>query len=121
MVYAQGGAPLAPSVPLVTDIDTQAQSFFAYKTLSQFLTNLPRTALILGTIAAFLFLLWGAIDYIISGGNQERVKTSKTMITNALTGLAILAATWVIWRLVTYFLGISQNLKGSFNIKLPTP
>ena len=106
---------------LITDIETPVQDFFAYKTLSQFLTNLPRIALVLGAIAAFLFLLWGAIDYIISGGNQERVKTSKTIINTALTGLIILAAAWVIWRLVAYFLGLSHTLKGPFNISLPTP
>lgn len=104
-----------------TNIDAQAQGFFAYQSFDKFLPNLLQIALILGAIAAFAFLIWGGIDYIISGGNQERVKTSKTMIGNALTGLAILAAAWVLWRLTTYFLGLSPTLKGPFDIKLPTP
>jgi hypothetical protein len=106
---------------LSTNIDAQAQDFFAYQSFDKFLPNLLQIALILGAIAAFAFLIWGGIDYIISGGNQERVKTSKTMIGNALAGLAILAAAWVIWRLITYFLGLSPTLKGPFDIKLPTP
>jgi len=106
---------------LSTNIDAQAQGFFAYQSFDKFLPNLLQIALILGAIAAFAFLIWGAIDYIISGGNQERVKTSKTMIGNALAGLAILAAAWVIWRLITYFLGLSSTIKGPFDIKLPTP
>lgn len=104
-----------------TDIETLAKDFFAYQTLDKFIYNLFQIGLVLGAIAAFLFLIWGAIDYIISGGNQERVKTAKTMIGNALAGLAILAAAWVIWRLVAYFLGLSSTLKGPFKINLPTP
>lgn len=105
----------------LTNIDAQAKGFFAYQSFDKFLPNLLQIALILGAIAAFAFLIWGAIDYIISGGNQERVKTSKTMIGNALAGLAILAAVWAIWRLITYFLGLSSTIKGPFDIKLPTP
>lgn len=106
---------------LSTNIDAQAKSFFAYQSFDKFLPNLLQLALILGAVAAFAFLIWGAIDYIISGGNQERVKTAKSMIGNALAGLAILAAVWVIWRLITYFLGLSSTIKGPFDIKLPTP
>ena len=104
-----------------TNIDAQTKGFFAYQSFDKFLPNLLQLALILGAVAAFAFLIWGAIDYIISGGNQERVKTAKTMIGNALAGLAILAAVWVIWRLITYFLGLSPTIKGPFDIKLPTP
>lgn len=106
---------------LSTNIESQAQDFFAYQSFDKFLPNLLQIALILGAIAALLYLLWGGIDYIISGGNQERVKTSKTMIGNALTGLAILAAVWAIWRLITYFLGLSPTIGGPFKINLPSP
>jgi len=116
-----GGSGGGGGGELSTNIDAQAQGFFAYQSFDKFLPNLLQIALILGAIAAFAFLIWGAIDYIISGGNQERVKTSKTMIGNALAGLAILAAAWVIWRLITYFLGLSSTIKGPFDIKLPTP
>ncbi|MBU1322763.1 hypothetical protein KKE48_03090 [Patescibacteria group bacterium] len=116
-----GGGGNGGGGDLSTNIDAQAKSFFAYQSFDKFLPNLLQLALILGAVAAFAFLIWGAIDYIISGGNQERVKTAKTMIGNALAGLAILAAVWVIWRLITYFLGLSPTIKGPFDIKLPTP
>ncbi|MCG2691244.1 hypothetical protein L6272_00290, partial [Microgenomates group bacterium] len=51
---------------LSTNIDAQAQGFFAYQSFDKFLPNLLQLALILGAVAAFAFLIWGAIDYIIS-------------------------------------------------------
>jgi len=104
-----------------TNIDSQVSSFFAFKTLDNFLPNLLQIALILGSIIAFAFLIWGAIDYIMSGGNQERLKTSKAIIGNALTGLAILAAVWIIWRTITYFLGLSNTVSGPIKFNFPKP
>ena len=36
-------------------------------------------------------------------------------------GLVLLAAVWVIWRLVIYFLGITTSVRGPFNLRLPEP
>jgi len=104
-----------------TNIDSQVSDFFAFKTIDNFIPNLLQIALVFGAIIAFAFLIWGGIDYILSGGNQERIKTSKSIISNALAGLAILAAVWVIWRLVTYFLGLSDTLYGPVKFNLPKP
>jgi hypothetical protein len=104
-----------------TNIDSQAQDFFKYKSIDKFFPNLLQIALILGAIAAFVWLIWGAINYIISGGNQERTKTAKSQIGDALAGLAILAAVWVLWRLITYFLGLSGSMRGPFQMNIPAP
>lgn len=106
---------------LTTDIETPSKSFFAYQNFDKFFYNLLQIAIIMGTIAALFFLLWGAIEFITSGGNQERNKSAKNKITEALTGLAILAAVWIIWRVATYFLGLSPSLKGPFKINVPSP
>ncbi|MCX6817057.1 MAG: hypothetical protein NTZ93_04270 [Candidatus Beckwithbacteria bacterium] len=107
----------------LTDIESQINrsGFFKYTSLGQFLKNFFELALILGTIAAFLYLLWGAIDFIIAGGNQERAKTAKNNITGAVMGLALLAAVWVVWRVVIYFLGLSSSLLGPVEFRLPSP
>lgn len=96
-------------------------NFFKFKSIGEFVINLFQIALILGSIAAFLYLIWGGIEYIMSGGNQERTKSAKEKVSSAIAGLAILAAAWVIWRIVIFFLGISPSLTGPFKIKLPQP
>ncbi|MFH0942694.1 MAG: hypothetical protein V1810_00825 [Candidatus Beckwithbacteria bacterium] len=105
----------------LTNIDDQVSDFFAFQSLDNFLPNLLQIALGLGAIVALFFLIWGAIDFIMSGGNQERAKTSKSMIGNALAGLAILALVWIIWRVITYFLGLSDTVTGPLQFNLPKP
>lgn len=107
----------------LTNIENQVDNFnfFKFTSLGQFLQNFFQLALILGTLAAFLYLIWGGIQWILSGGNQERAKTAKSDIGGALTGLIILAVIWVLWRLVLYFLGLSSSSSGDLQLEIPTP
>jgi len=105
----------------LTNIDSQARNYFKYSTVDKFLPNLLQIALAIGAIITFMYLIWGGINYVISGGNQDRAKTAKEMITNALTGLIILASVWIIWRLIAYFTGISDSISGPFKLLIPSP
>jgi hypothetical protein len=108
---------------ITTNIDSEVSrtGFFKFDSIGEFVVNLFQVALILGSIMTFAFLVWGGIQWITSGGNQEAAKGAKEKITDAIMGLALLSVVWVIWRLVIYFLGISSSVSGPFNIKLPTP
>ncbi|OGY17615.1 MAG: hypothetical protein A2786_00015 [Candidatus Chisholmbacteria bacterium RIFCSPHIGHO2_01_FULL_52_32] len=105
----------------LTDIDTQVQPFFAIRSLDTFLPNLIQIVLVIGALAALLFLFWGGVSYITSGGDKEATKAAREKITNAVIGLAILAIVWVLWRLIVYFLGLSPGFRGPFRIQIPTP
>ena len=91
------------------------------KDISKLLSGLIQVAMIIAAILTFAFLVWGGIQWITSGGNQEAAKGAKEKITDAIFGLAFLAAVWVIWRLIVYFLGITPTASGPFNLKLPQP
>lgn len=106
-----------------TDIDSEISQtgFFKFTSIGQFVVNLFQVVLIIGAIAAFAFLIWGGVEYISSGGNQDKTKSAKSKISSALAGLAIMAAAWIIWRLVVYFLGISPSLQGPVQLNLPHP
>ena len=108
---------------LSTDIESQLDkgSFFKFDSLGGFLQNFIQLALGLGSIATLVWVFWGGIEFIMSGGNQDRTKSAKEKITQALFGLATLATLWVLWRLVIYFLGISSSAQGPFNISIPSP
>lgn len=47
----------------------------------------------LGVIAYFL---WGAFDWIVSGGDKEKINSARKKMTHALFGLAILSLSFVI-------------------------
>lgn len=42
-------------------------------------------------LAVLVFLLWGAFDWITSGGDKEKISSARRKIVNALIGLALLA------------------------------
>jgi|GEM_PF-1781607 hypothetical protein len=105
----------------LTNIDSKAQSFFKIKDLGTFIFNLMNVILIVAAVSTLFYLLWGGIEFITSGSSQDRIKTSKEKLVQGLTGLAIVAMTWTLWRLIMYFLGISDSADGSFILKIPKP
>lgn len=46
---------------------------------------------ITGGLAVLVFMIWGAFDWITSGGDKEKITNARRKITNALIGLALLA------------------------------
>jgi hypothetical protein len=72
-------------------------------------------ALTLATIAAFLFLIWGGIQWITSGGDKAGVETAQHRIQAALLGLLIVFSIWALFTVVGNFLGINP-----FNLTLPS-
>ncbi len=65
------------------------------------LINIINTLLKTGGVVAFLFLLWGGLQYMISGGDEKAITTSKSTITYAVLGLGIILTAVF---LVNYFL-----------------
>ena len=58
--------------------------------------------LILGFVgsAALLMFVYGGATWVISGGSSEKVNNGKTIILNALKGMALIFASWLIINLV---------------------
>ena len=67
-------------------------------------------------IAALVFLLYGGIRWIISGGDKENTTKAKGTVTASLIGLAIVLAAWIILNVIlTLF-----NLPGLNSLNVPT-
>src|SRR3989344_2028147 len=84
--------------------------------ISLFLNN---SITLIYTVAAVVFvfmILWGAFEWISSGGNKESVDSARKRIVNALIGLTILAVAFAIITLAGSFLNIDL-----FNLTVPTP
>ncbi len=69
----------------------------------------------IASVSAVLVFLWGAVDWILSGGDKEKVASARKKITNALIGLIVLAVSFLVLSLVGTFIGINP-LKG---LKIP--
>lgn len=58
-----------------------------------------------GGIGVIIFFIWGAVDWIMSGGDKEKVSNARKKMTNAIIGLVILALSFAIIRVVGAIVG----------------
>ena len=72
------------------------------------LFNSLLTLVLLGAaLLVFFYLIWGAIDWIVSGGDKGKTEDARKKITASLVGLAILSSAFALMQVVAYFLGIN--------------
>jgi hypothetical protein len=65
--------------------------------------------MVLGALLVFMYLIWGGIEWITSGGDKGKTESARNKITAAIIGLIVLAASWAILMLVLNFLGTDLN------------
>jgi amino acid transporter len=84
------------------------------------LQGLLNLVMFVAALLVFGYLIWGGIQWITSGGDKGKTEEARNRITAAIVGLAILAASYAIFQLVLYVLGIANPLTGGApeNIKL---
>lgn len=111
-------ALLAPTQVLAQNISISppAQGF---KTLGGFITNIITLSFVIALIVVLIMLIWGAFEWITSGGDKEAVGKARGRIINALIGLAVLAVAFALFRFAGQFLGF--NIGGTGTIELPIP
>lgn len=84
---------------------------------SDFPTLFNRLLTLIIAIAAllvFLYLIWGGIDWITSGGDKGKTEQARQKIVAAVIGLIIVAASYAILTLALNFLGYT-SLNDVFN------
>lgn len=92
-----------------------------YKDLGNFITNLIQLSFVIALIVVLIMLVWGAFQWIASGGDKEAVAAARGRILNALIGLAILAVAFALFRFAGQFLGFGALGPGPFTLPVPTP
>lgn len=60
-------------------------------------------AFVLAFMMAFFYLLFGAISWIISGGDSGKLETARNRMVQAIVGLLVLGSTWAIYSFFMYF------------------
>lgn len=87
----------------------------SFDTLTLFITNFVKITFVVGGLAFFFMLLWGAIEYITAGGEKDKVGAASKRMSTALIGMVILLSTYAVFKLVNYFFGIDV-----LNLVIPT-
>jgi hypothetical protein len=102
--------------PEVNDDGANFNVLCSLKFDGQMIGNILTVAMIIGVLIALVFLIWGGIRWIMSGGDKTKVESARSTIIGAIVGLIIVFLSYlVISALLTVF-GI-----GSINqLQLPT-
>lgn len=79
-----------------------------------------RITLLTAGIFLLVYMLWGGIDWITSGGEKEKIAKARDKITEALIGMIIIVAALTIFQVVAgNILGIIKVDQG-WTFELPT-
>lgn len=68
----------------------------------------------IGGLGFTIMILWGAVNWILSGGDKEKVASARRRITTAIIGLVLLSLTFVIMLVAGQILGINSLKTGNF-------
>jgi len=71
-----------------------------------FLSNILTAVMAVAALSVFLYLLWGAFDYINSDGEKGKIETARKKMSGAVMGLVILATVVVIFSLIQQMIGV---------------
>lgn len=89
-----------------------------FATLGDFLSKILTFAFLIAIFVILVMLIWGAFEWITSGGDKEAVGKARGRIINALIGLAVLAVAFALARVAAQFLGFPDITQG---IPVPQP
>ena len=92
---------------------------FKINDISKFISSTISLILLVAGILTFVYLVWGGIDWLTSGGDKTKTENARGRITAAIVGLAIVATAWAVIKLVGYFFGIDDLFSG--NVQIPKP
>lgn len=89
---------------------------------SNFITFGLRLFVIVAGLFLLIYLLWGAFDWINSGGEKERIAKAQNKITNALIGIVLIFVIFSVYSVLAgkLFGIIEVNPDGSWNFNLPS-
>jgi hypothetical protein len=65
--------------------------------------------MVLAALLVLMYLVWGGIEWITSGGDKGKTESARNKITAAVIGLIILAAAYAIFNLVIQFIGLDPS------------
>ena len=115
-VLAQAGTLVVPST-IDVQIPTPRSGVRIITNLGSFISSIVALILIVSALAAFIYLVWGGLRWITSGGDKAAVDAARNQIQAALLGLFIVFAAWAFMIVLEQFFGVSV-LQG---ISIPTP
>lgn len=125
-VLAGSALATLPGIAFATDtinIGTIESSTGFAGDLGGVISTLLSFVMAIAALAVFLYLIWGGIQWITSGGEKGKTEEARNKITSAVIGLIVLAASYALLMLILRVLGfesLTGALQGIKKIKTTT-
>lgn len=84
--------------------------------IGKFISAAIGLVFIVAAILVFVFLVWGGIQWMTSGGDKQATEAARNRITAALVGLGIIAVSWALIAIIGKFFGFNIT-----SLTVPTP
>ncbi len=73
--------------------------------LASLIARLWQTMIIVGSLLVILYFVWGAIDWLVGGGDENKLKKARGRMIDAFIGLALLVASFAIMKFMQVVFG----------------
>jgi len=83
----------------------------------EFIPNLIGLGFVIGVLIFFFVMIIGAIQWISSGGDKAAIEAARGKITNAIVGIVILFALFVVLKIIGDFFGITALERLELNLE----
>lgn len=87
------------------NIDIKSAS--AEKLVENIIVNVVNILFTIGGLGVVIYFVWGAVDWIFSGGDKEKVANARKKMTHALIGLALLSLSFVLINILGEVIGFN--------------
>ena len=89
------------------DLSISKPAGVAITNIGTLIRGVVQGALLVSALLVFMYLIWGGIQWITSGGDKGKTQEARDRITAAIVGLAVVASAWAVMLIIQYFFGIS--------------
>ncbi len=113
------GLLMSVSPSLAQNIGIEKPNEAKIQDLGKLISTSVSVVIILSGILVFVYLVWGGLEWLTSGGDKTKTENARNRITAALVGLAIIAASWALVQIIGYFFGVQAGIGGSLTIPKP--
>lgn len=78
----------------------------AFTTIPELVNRLNIFLIPLASVILFLVLIWGGYDFMMSGGQEDKISAGKAKITTAIIGFVLLVLSYFMARLLGTIFGV---------------
>lgn len=79
-----------------------------FQSLETVFANIISAAMSLGIVALFIMFLVGGFSFLFAAGDAKKLEQARGTLSNAIVGLVIIVASYLILRIIATFTGVTD-------------